>query len=159
MGKVDFLAKDNPQPFEMFYDLSHVQGDFVTYVTTPQQSGSVTRHINSRALIQERIPYHTSKHFVYWVTFACFFVVSLLIFFQIQLSKISFRNTIRVSTGLDPKCRAGSDLGPNCLQKLSADDTSKQNFNPYHASTRCFLFLKQCRSRSADCICSHRHII
>ena len=57
VGKVDFLAKNNPQPLEMFYDLSHVQGDFVTYVTTPQQSGSVTRHINCSALIQKRIPY------------------------------------------------------------------------------------------------------
>ena len=39
--------------------------------------------------------------------------------------KISFRNTIRVSNSLDP-FQAGPDLGPNCLQSLSVDDTSKQ---------------------------------
>ena len=37
-------------------------------------------------------------------------------------SKNSFRNTIRVSNGLDPD-QDQPDLGPNCLQKLSADDT------------------------------------
>ena len=41
----------------------------------------------------------------------------------------SFRNTIRVSNSLDPdqaRRFVGSDLGPNCLQKLIADDTSRQ---------------------------------
>ena len=40
-------------------------------------------------------------------------------------SKFSFRNTIRVSKGLDPDQVlhfVSPDLGPNCLQKLSADD-------------------------------------
>ena len=40
-------------------------------------------------------------------------------FFQNQL----FRKTIRVSNSLDPdqgRHIVGSDLGPNCLQKLSA---------------------------------------
>ena len=44
-----------------------------------------------------------------------------------------FGNTIRVSNGLDPdqdQHSVGPDLGPNCLQWLSADDTtSKQSFN------------------------------
>ena len=43
--------------------------------------------------------------------------------------KNSFRNTIRVSNSLDPdqtRHVVGSDLGPNCLQILSADDTSRQ---------------------------------
>ena len=51
-------------------------------------------------------------------------------FFQNQLfSKNSFRNTIRVSNGLDPdqhRHSVGPDLDPNCLQRLSADDTSRQ---------------------------------
>ena len=44
--------------------------------------------------------------------------------------KIAFLwNTTRVSNSLDPdqaRRSVGSDLGPNCLQKLAADDTSKQ---------------------------------
>ena len=38
-------------------------------------------------------------------------------------------NTIRVSNSLDPdqvRLYVGPDLGPNCLQSLSADDTSRQ---------------------------------
>ena len=37
------------------------------------------------------------------------------------------RNTIRISNGLDPDqegCSVGPDLGPNCLQRLSADGKS-----------------------------------
>ena len=47
-------------------------------------------------------------------------------FFQNQLSqKNSFTNTIRVSNGLDPdqdQQYVGPDPGPNCLQRLSADN-------------------------------------
>ena len=50
-------------------------------------------------------------------------------FFQNQLfQKNSFRNTIRVSNSLDPdqaRHIVGPDLGPNCLQKFSADDTRR----------------------------------
>ena len=50
-------------------------------------------------------------------------------FFQkLAFPKISFRNTIRVSKSLDPdqaRCFIGPDLGPNCLQRLSADKTSR----------------------------------
>ena len=38
-------------------------------------------------------------------------------------------NTIRVSNSLDPdqaRHFVGPDLDPNCLQRLSADDTSRQ---------------------------------
>ena len=56
----------------------------------------------------------------------------LLIFFQNQLfSKNSFRNSIRVSNSLDPDQNrhfVGPDLDANCLQTLSADDTSKQSY-------------------------------
>ena len=47
----------------------------------------------------------------------------LLIFFKINF----FKNTIWVSNRLDPDQAGhfvGPDLGPICLQKLSADDTS-----------------------------------
>ena len=47
-------------------------------------------------------------------------------FFKISfLKKNSYRNTYRVSNGLDPdqnRHSVGPDLGPNCLQWLSADD-------------------------------------
>ena len=50
-------------------------------------------------------------------------------FFKINLFlKNYFRNTIRVSNSLDPdqaRHIVGPGLGPNCLQRLSADDTRK----------------------------------
>ena len=56
----------------------------------------------------------------------------LLIFFKINFWKNSFRNTIRMSNSLDPdqaRRIVGPDLGPNCLPKLSADDTGRQRVN------------------------------
>ena len=56
---------------------------------------------------------------------SCFFSKS-------TFSKISFRNTTIVSNSLDPdqaRHFVGPDLGPNCLQKLSADDTIRQRVN------------------------------
>ena len=49
----------------------------------------------------------------------------LLIFFKLTFLKISFRNTVKVSNGLDPdqdQHFVGPDLGPNCLQRLSAEE-------------------------------------
>ena len=43
--------------------------------------------------------------------------------------KIYFGNISRMSSSLNPdhaRRFVGPDLGPNCLQRLSADDTSKQ---------------------------------
>ena len=48
---------------------------------------------------------------------------------KFTLSKISLRNTIRLSNSLDPdqdRQNVCLDLGPNSLQKLSADHTSTQ---------------------------------
>ena len=59
--------------------------------------------------------------------FVCFFVVYGF-FLKLTFSKKSFRNTIRMSNSLDPdqaRQFIGSDLGPNCLQRLSADDKSR----------------------------------
>ena len=46
-----------------------------------------------------------------------------------DFSKSFFWNTIRVSNSLDPdqaRHYVRPDLGPNCLQRLSVDDTSRQ---------------------------------
>ena len=48
--------------------------------------------------------------------------------FKINFFENSFRNTIRVSNSWDAnqaQLFVGSDLGPNCLQRLSADFLSK----------------------------------
>ena len=63
------------------------------------------------------------------IYFIHMFICRLQIFFSKSTSlKNSFRNTIRVSNSLDPD-QAGHfvlpDLGPNCLQRLSAEDTSR----------------------------------
>ena len=58
--------------------------------------------------------------------FSCFWC-RLLTFLKINFLKNSFRNTIRVSNSLNPdqdRHFVGPDLGPNCLQRLSADDKS-----------------------------------
>ena len=42
------------------------------------------------------------------------------------MSSADFRNSIKVSNSLDPdqaRLFIGPDLGPTCLQRLSADDT------------------------------------
>ena len=60
--------------------------------------------------------------------FACFFAVCCFVS-KASFLKNSFRNTIQVSNNLDPdkaRCFVGPGLGPNCLQKLSADDTRRQ---------------------------------
>ena len=52
-------------------------------------------------------------------------------FHNLPFSKHSFRNTIRVSNGLDPdqdRRSVSPDLGPNSLQRLSATD----NVNIYN---------------------------
>ena len=55
----------------------------------------------------------------------------LLTFFKINFLKKKFRNTIRVSNSLDSdqaRRYVGPDLGPICLQRLSADDKRKERF-------------------------------
>ena len=50
----------------------------------------------------------------------------LLIFLEINIFEKKIRNAIRVSSILDTdqaQCFVGPYLDPNCLQRLSADDT------------------------------------
>ena len=58
------------------------------------------------------------------------FFCCLLIFSKSTFLKNSFRNTIRVSNSLNPDQagqNVGPDLGPNCLPRLSAEDTCRQS--------------------------------
>ena len=60
------------------------------------------------------------------------FLSSADFFSKSTFLKNSFRNTMRVSNSLGPdqtRHSVWSDLVPNCLQKLSADDTSRQRVN------------------------------
>ena len=59
-----------------------------------------------------------------------FFMVYLLCadFFQNQLFRKILRNTVRVSNSIDPdqvQHFVTTDLGPNCLQRLSAENSGK----------------------------------
>ena len=47
-------------------------------------------------------------------------------FFKINFTKNSLKNAIRVSN-----CFVVSDLGPNCLQRLSAEDISRQRVDVF----------------------------
>ena len=66
--------------------------------------------------------------------FVCFCRL-LTFFFKINFFQKKISNTTRVSTDLDPdqdQHSVGPDLGPNCLQKLSANDkvtASKERLN------------------------------
>ena len=67
----------------------------------------------------------------------------LQIFFKIIFFlKKKIRNTIRVSNTLDPgqaQHFVGPDLGPNCLQRLSADNTNRQRVNMQRNKMRCVM--------------------
>ena len=65
-----------------------------------------------------------------YMYFADHFMLSSVDFFKINfIQKCSFRNTIRVSNGLDPdqdRDSVSPDLGLNCLQRLSAELARKE---------------------------------
>ena len=70
--------------------------------------------------------------YAYWYQpswkFCMLFSIVCKMFSKLFLMKVSFRKTIRASNRLDPdKARhfVGPDMGPNCLQKLSVDDTRR----------------------------------
>ena len=72
---------------------------------------------------------------MFWSTLIfCMLFCCLLIIFKINFSKNSIRNITRVSKSLDPEqaeCLPGLIWLPNCLQKLSAGDTSRQTVNVF----------------------------
>ena len=75
-------------------------------------------------------------NFSCWVIFHDFFVVCRY-FSKSTFLKNSLENTNRVSNRLDPDQAqhvVGPDLGTNCLQRLSADDTNKHSVNAYRKS-------------------------
>ena len=61
------------------------------------------------------------------------FIFSSADFFsKSTFTKNSFMNTIRVSNSFDPdqvRLLVGSDLAPNCSQRVSTDDTSRRRAN------------------------------
>ena len=64
-----------------------------------------------------------------WVILHVFLPSADFFLSQSTFSKNSFRNTFSVSNSLEPdqvRHFVVPDLGPNCLQKLSADDTDRQ---------------------------------
>ena len=63
-----------------------------------------------------------------------FFFFFFCLFGKLTFFEHSFRNTIRVSNSLDPdqaRRFVGPDLGLNCLQRLTADDTSRQRVKAF----------------------------
>ena len=70
-----------------------------------------------------------NKNFIaFWVILHAF-LSSADFFSKSTFMKNYFTNTIRVSNSLDPDVArrfVGPDLGPDCLQRVSADDTGGQ---------------------------------
>ena len=73
-------------------------------------------------------PYNKGTYYIISYSlelFACWVILHAL--YECMFSKKNFRNTIRVCNSLDPDqagCFVRPDLAPNCLQRLSANDTS-----------------------------------
>ena len=93
---------------------------------------NLSSHNNRNMHILNHLWYWCSVMFnsAYWVIFHA--LSSSVFFSKSTFLKNSFRNTIKVSNSLDPdqaRHFVGPDLGPNCLRKLLADDTSWQWVN------------------------------
>ena len=70
----------------------------------------------------------------------------LLIFFKLTFSK-KIRNTIKVPNSLDSdhaRHFVGHDLGPICLQGVSADETSRQRVNNKYQISHSGCIIRQC---------------
>ena len=91
-----------------------------------------------------------------WVILMPFYVVVCCLFSKLTFSKNSYSGTYRVSNSLDPdqdRENVDSDLGPNCLKRLSAYDKSPcmlGNFNDF--CCRLPVFLKINFSKSSFCV-------
>ena len=63
-----------------------------------------------------------------------------------SFSKYSFGDTIRVSNSLDPdqvRRFVGPGLGPNCLQRYSADGTSRRRVKHLHCHVQIYYYLSR----------------
>ena len=61
--------------------------------------------------------------YLYWLT--CWVIFHAFVVLCWLFSKICLRNPVRVSNGFDPgqdRCSVGPDLGPNCLERWSANN-------------------------------------
>ena len=66
----------------------------------------------------------TKEIFAFWVI-----LHHLIFLLKFSFTKTSFRNAIDVSNRLDPdqtRQNIGTNLGPNCLKRLSVDNSSRQ---------------------------------
>ena len=72
----------------------------------------------------------------YWVNLSCFIVICWIFFrnqlFQKILSGIGYHQSVKQLGS-----RSGPDLDPNCLQRLSADDTSRQSIRFFSDASNC----------------------
>ena len=84
----------------------------ISYLIFVENSKKISQNLSSAAVVIGTLKVNSA----FWILWHAF-LPSADFFFKINFFKKSFRNTIKVSNSLD--------LGPNCLQRLSADDTSK----------------------------------
>ena len=134
-GQSDKKSSDNVFFFlvlSLFYRSQMVNFKEIYHFSRFQGGGggpTFSRGVGSNLLIPYRNPYNLWFSRVVrtpcpplWIR-TCYFVVCR--FFRNEFfRKIIFRNTIRVSNCLNPdqaRHSVGPDLGPNCLQRLSAD--------------------------------------
>ena len=82
---------------------------------------------NSKFMVQHHRGFSEHEYLICLMgNLLCFFVICQL-FSKSTFSKNSFRNAIRVSNSLNPdqaRRLVRPELGPNCLQTLSADETT-----------------------------------
>ena len=124
---------------------------FLTFLSMINFMFSWVEHVESFITSGLGLPGHQIRRYYSFNAFC-----RLLIFFKISVfPKHSYRNTIRLSP-VSPHF-VGLDLGPNCLQRLSADDTTRQRVNflrliGLHTSEAWFQIWPSC----SECfLCTH----
>ena len=98
----------------------------------PECKGLTTRHCEFTVI--------GLNYFPFWSIIHAFGRLPFFVSKSTFLKK-SFRNSIKVSNSLDPdqaRPFVGPDLGPNCMRRLFADDTSGQSVTAYFPGGRLF---------------------
>ena len=102
-----------------------------------RRSGNYQQALETYKFIHKKFPDNVECKYALTLSmlgnFSCF-CCRLLTFFKINFFKISFRETIRVPNSLDlnqDRHCVGPDLGPNCLQRLSADGKERVKYIIY----------------------------